>query len=137
PTSASASIVVNCPSAPNVSVLKTAASSPVAAGASASFNIVVTAGGTGDSTNVILMDLLPVGHTWTIGGSGYSSTACGAATRAGGTTLTCSFGTLASGDTRMITLTTTTTAADCLSGISNTANVASSNDTNSANNSSS
>src|SRR5207245_1204954 len=61
---------------------------------------------------------------------------CGAATRAGGATLTCTFGTMAQGSTRQITLSGTTTAADCATPISNTASVSSTNDTNSANNSS-
>ena len=54
---------------------------------------------------------------------------------AGGTTLTCSFGTMAPGATKAITLAATTSSANC-PGITNTAGVSADVDTNSTNNTS-
>src|SRR5439155_310570 len=78
-----------------------------------------------------LTDVLPnAGHTWTVGGADAASCSISAGT------LTCSFGTMAPGSTKTITLTTTTTAADCANGLSNTATVSADVDTVPANNSS-
>jgi hypothetical protein len=86
------------------------------------------------STDVILTDTLPVGLTWTVGGT--DAGACSPVSPvAGGTTLTCKFGALIPGSTRTVTLTAVTTTANCGS-IANTAVVSSTNDTNPANNTS-
>jgi len=117
-------ITVNCP---NVSILKTG-SAAVSAGGTATFTITVTAGGTGDSTNVTVSDTLPTG-TWTLGGANASSCSIAAGV------LSCSFGTMANGSTRTVTLSRATTAADC-NGLSNTATVSAAVDASTANNSS-
>lgn len=125
-------IVVNC--APDVGVVKSTGTPSVAAGASVAYSITVTAGGTGLSEGVTLTDVLPTGLVWTVGGPNAGD--CSPASPiAGGTTLTCAFGTMAPGDTRTITLTATTTTANCPS-ISNTATVSARSDTNAGNNSS-
>lgn len=124
-------ITVNCP---DVGVAKTASSPTVTAGNSASYSIVVTAGGTGNSTNVTLTDTLPSGFTWTVGGA--NAAACSPASPVtGGTTLTCNFGTMAPLATKTITLTTPTTTENC-GTIRNTATVAADVDVNPSNNSS-
>ena len=53
------------------SVEKTAVVDPVVAGHDAAFDIVVTAGGVGDSENVVLSDDNPAnsGRTWTVSGA--------------------------------------------------------------------
>src|SRR5439155_1264687 len=121
-------ITVNCP---DVGVVKTANPATLTAGGTAGYSITVTANGTGNSTGVTLTDVLPnAGHTWTVGGADAASCSISAGT------LTCSFGTMAPGSTKTITLTTTTTAADCANGLSNTATVSADVDTVPANNSS-
>ena len=110
-------VTVNCPS---VSVVKTA----VANSNDCKFNIVVTAGGTGSSTNVVLTDTLPAICT-TVGGP--DSAAC--SVTAG--LLTCNFGTMTNGSTRSINLT-----GPC-PDIPNTASVTADVDTNTSDNSSS
>jgi uncharacterized repeat protein (TIGR01451 family) len=124
-------ITVNCP---DVSVAKTASNTTVIAGNSAVYNIVVTAGGTGNSTNVTLTDTLPSGFNWTVGGT--NAAACSPASPVtGGTTLTCNFGTMAPGTSKSITLTAPTTTANC-GTIKNTATVAADVDVNPSNNTS-
>ena len=94
----------------------------------------MTANGPTSSTHVVLTDTLPAGLTWTVGGSDAGS--CSPASPvAGGTTLTCSFGTMAPGATKAITLAATTSSANC-PGITNTAGVSADVDTSSANNTS-
>jgi uncharacterized surface anchored protein len=89
----------------------------------------VSASGTGDSTNVTLSDTLPAG-TWTLGGTNASScTLVGSA-------LSCSFGTMASGTSKTITVSRTSTSNDCPTPITNTANVNATGDSNLANNAS-
>src|SRR5438445_202186 len=104
-SSTAATIAVQCP---DVSVLTTDnPTAPIVAGASAGFTIVVTAGGTGPSTAVVLTDPLPnSGHTRTVGGTRYSSGTGGPTTQLPITTLTCNFGTLPNGATKQITLST-------------------------------
>jgi uncharacterized repeat protein (TIGR01451 family) len=124
--SASATIAVACQ--PDVSVSKTG-NGPITAGGTATFTITVTAGGTGTSTNVTLSDTLPSG-TWTL--SGADAASCGIAAGA----LSCTFGSMASGTSKVVTLSRATTGADCPS-IANTATVNATGDTNTGNNSSS
>src|SRR5205823_2515256 len=111
-------ITVNCP---NVSVLKTAGQA-ISAGGTASFTITVTAGGSGDSTQVMLTDDLAAGLTWS-----KSGTDAGACTITG-TMLACDFGTMTNGSSRIVTVTATTNSANCPS-ISNTALVSAAVDT--------
>ncbi len=125
--------VVNC--AGDVSVRKTAAASTVQAGQTASFSIVVSSLGPAAASNVVLSDVLPSGLTWTVSGADAAAAGC-AGTLAGGSTLTCSFGTLAVGATRTVTLSATTSASKC-GDMPNTATVSAGNDSNAGNNSSS
>jgi uncharacterized repeat protein (TIGR01451 family) len=110
-TTSPATVTILCP---DVSVLKTAGAA-VSAGSTVTFTIVVTAGGTGDSTQVMLTDALATGHTWTVGGA--NANAC--SITAG--LLSCDFGTMTNGSTRTITLSTTSTSADCPEGLTNEA----------------
>jgi len=125
--------IVNC--AADVSVKKTAASSSINAGDAASFTLTVSSLGPASATNVVLSDVLPGGVTWTVSGADATAAGC-AGTLAGGSTLSCSFGTLAAGATRSVTLSATTTSSNC-GTMNNTATVSASNDSNSSNNSSS
>ena len=125
-------ITVNC--AADVKVVKTTTTPSVTAGGQASYGITVTANGPASSTNVVLTDLLPAGLTWTVGGTDGGN--CSPASPvAGGTTLTCNFGTMAPQATKSITLTATTSAGNC-PAINNTATVSSDGDTNASNNTS-
>ena len=131
-TSGPVKITVNC--AADVKVVKTTTTPTVTAGGQASYGITVTANGPASSTNVVLTDLLPAGLTWTVGGTN-SANCLPASPVAGGTTLTCSFGTMAPQSTKSITLTATTSAGNC-PAINNTATVSSDGDTNASNNTS-
>jgi uncharacterized repeat protein (TIGR01451 family) len=124
-------ITVKCP---DVSVVKTTTTPTIIAGGTATYNVVVTANGSGNSTNVVLTDTLPAGLGWTVGGTDKAS--CSPASPlAGGTTLICNFGTMAPLATKSITLTAIASAANC-PAINNTATVSSDADTNSTNNTS-
>jgi uncharacterized repeat protein (TIGR01451 family) len=126
------SIAIVCP---DVSVVKTTTTPVIVAGMPVSYTVTVTAGGTGPSTNVVLSDPLPSGLSWTVGGADAAS--CSPASPvAGGTTLTCNFGTMAAGSSKTITLTAISSVANCPS-ITNTASVTSSADTGPGNNTSS
>jgi uncharacterized repeat protein (TIGR01451 family) len=112
-----------------VTVQKTAKQAKITNGDPAVYNILVSAIGKRNSTNVTLTDLLPNGGT--------ASGDCVDTVPPGGT-LTCNFGPMGPTflpTTRNVTLTVPTTSADCPS-ISNTATVSSSNDTDLTNNSS-
>jgi uncharacterized repeat protein (TIGR01451 family) len=127
---ATASVTVNCP---DVSISKSARAASVDAGSAAIFDITVTAGGTGSSTGVVLTDdLSGTGLSWAV--SGADAAAC--SPNPASAVLTCTFGTMASGTTKSITLTATTSKADCSTGLSNTATVTATVDSNSSNNSS-
>jgi uncharacterized repeat protein (TIGR01451 family) len=122
-------IEVKCP---DVKVVKTTSTPALTAGGTARYTMVVTATGVVAATSVVLTDVLPSGLTWTIGGANASQ--CSPASPvAGGTTLTCQLGDMTPGSTRTITLSATTTAANCPS-ISNTATVAATVDSDPANN---
>ena len=123
--SASASTEVVCP---DVSVEKSTSTPVVNAGEQVSYDITVSAGGTGDSTNVSLNDSMPAGITWSL--SGPDASDCGIA--AG--TLTCNFGTMHAGDSKAITLTGIADTGDCPS-ITNSATVTSDVDVDTSNNS--
>ncbi|MGH2357195.1 MAG: SpaA isopeptide-forming pilin-related protein [Candidatus Limnocylindria bacterium] len=110
------SISVLCP---NPGVTKDAEVDPITSGDQASFEVTVTASGTGDSENVVLTDLNDTGHDWTV--SGADAGACADTTVAHGETLTCDFGTVPNGESRTVTITMTSNADDCALGIENTA----------------
>jgi uncharacterized repeat protein (TIGR01451 family) len=124
-TTSPATVTVVCP---DVRVLKTAGQA-ISAGGTASFTILVTAGGSGDSTQVMLTDDLAAGLTWS-----KSGTDAGACTITG-TLLACNFGTMTNGSSRTVTLTATTSSANCPS-ITNTALVSAEVDTDVTNDSS-
>jgi uncharacterized repeat protein (TIGR01451 family) len=125
--------VVTCGA--DVKVQKTAASSSINAGDTATFSIVVTSLGPAAANNVVLTDTLPAGLTWTVSGADATAAGC-AGTLAGGSTLSCSFGTLAASASRTVTVSAKTSTSNC-GQINNTATVSATNDTNSGNNSSS
>jgi uncharacterized repeat protein (TIGR01451 family) len=99
--SSTATIAVDCP---NVKVEKLANSGTISAGDLASFTITVSSNGQGTANNVTLTDNLPAGVAWSED-SPFCSIAAGV--------LTCNFGNLASGQTRIIHVTGATDAADC------------------------
>ncbi|HET6380345.1 MAG TPA: SpaA isopeptide-forming pilin-related protein [candidate division Zixibacteria bacterium] len=125
-----AEIEVLCP---DPSVEKDAELSPINAGDPASFDIVVTAGGTGDSENVVLTDLNATSHTWTVGGP--DASACADTSIDPGETLACEFGTIPNGESRSITISMTSSPDDCAEGISNTATISADADADESNNS--
>ncbi len=110
-----ASVVVNCP---NVSVLKTADKSPINAGDTAAFTILVSSTGPGTAKGVTLSDALPAGVTWS-----EDSADCSIS----GGVLTCSFGDLAADQHRTIHVAGATDAADCTT-LNNTATVSATNE---------
>ena len=133
--SSTATITVECPDA---SVVKDAVDATIAAGEEASFTVVVTAGGSGPSTNVVLTDENPAdsGRTWTV--SGDDVAACGTGDDLivlPGEILTCDFGDITNGDTRTITITTSSSPEDCADGIANTAEITADDDVDESNNS--
>ena len=111
----SASIVVQCP---DVTVLKTADHSPISAGDTAAFTIVVSNAGPGLAKAVTLNDPLPAGVAWS-----EDSADCQIASN----TLACSFGDLGVGASRTIHVSGPTDAADC-GTLPNTATVAATNE---------
>jgi fimbrial isopeptide formation D2 family protein/uncharacterized repeat protein (TIGR01451 family) len=129
--SASDTIAVLCP---NPGVTKTAVVDPITAGDPASFTITVSAGGSGDSTGVVLSDVNPVGsgHTWAV--SGANAASCPDLSIAPGETLTCNFGTIPNGLSRTVTITGTSNANDCANGIANTATITATDDVSASDN---
>jgi uncharacterized repeat protein (TIGR01451 family)/fimbrial isopeptide formation D2 family protein len=107
---------------------------PISAGQTATFTIVVTAGGTGDSAGVTLTDNLPAGLTWSLG-SANDEAACSIDTALDPDRLSCNFGAMVNGSTRTVVLNGVTDAGDCPQ-ISNTATVSATVDVNPNNNSS-
>jgi uncharacterized repeat protein (TIGR01451 family) len=120
---------------PDVKVEKTAAKASVNAGETVSFSIVVSSIGSATANNVVLSDTLPSGLTWTVSGTDATTAGC-AGSYAGGSTLTCNFGSLAVGASRTVNLSATTAASNC-GTINNTATVTATADSNASNNSSS
>jgi uncharacterized repeat protein (TIGR01451 family) len=116
----------------DASIEKDAVLDEIVAGENASFTIVITAGGTGTSEDVVLTDLNETDHTWTV--SGPDSADCADLSIAPGETLSCDFGDVANGHDREITITMASDADDCAVGIENTAEVSSSNDHDASNN---
>ena len=125
----SAHIDVLCP---NPGVTKDAVLSPINAGDDASFTIVVSAGGTGSSENVILTDTNETTHTWAI--SGADAGDCADLSVAAAEDLSCDFGTIPNGQSRTVTITMESDADDCANGIANTASITADADTDESNN---
>ncbi len=98
------SVVVNCP---NVWVTKVAADDPINAGDTASFTIDFGNDGVGDAYDVHVEDQLPSG-SWTLGGADAADCAID-----GSNVLSCDFDVLAAGESRSITVSRETVAADC------------------------
>jgi uncharacterized repeat protein (TIGR01451 family)/fimbrial isopeptide formation D2 family protein len=117
PMTRTASTTVNCP---DVSVQKTTSTPTVDAGDVVSFDIMVSAGGTGDSTNVTLTDNLPAGVSWSA--SGTDAAECSIDSSGDPDVLSCDFGSMANGSSKSITLTGTADKSSCPQ-ISNTATV--------------
>jgi uncharacterized repeat protein (TIGR01451 family)/fimbrial isopeptide formation D2 family protein len=117
-------ITVNCP---NVSIQKTTTTPVVNAGEQVSYSLTVTAGGTGNSTNVTLTDTLPAGISWVVGGA--DAGACQVDTGV----LTCTWASMAPGASKHVTLTGTAGTGTCPS-ITNSAGVSSDVDVNPADN---
>ena len=119
------------------SVEKTAVADPVVAGHDASFDIVVTAGGVGDSENVVLSDDNPAdsGRTWAV--SGDNAGACADLSIEPGESLSCDFGTIENGKSRTVRITMTALESDCQNGIANTATITADDDVDLTNNESS
>ena len=109
------SVTVDCP---DVAVEKTADNSPISAGDTAAFTIVVTNLGPGTAYDVTLNDPLPAGVSWTEDSADCEITAG---------TLTCDFGSLAKDAFRTVHISGETDAADC-GTIPNSATVAASNE---------
>jgi uncharacterized repeat protein (TIGR01451 family) len=101
---------------PNVSVLKVADDSTITAGDTAGFTITVTNDGPGAAANVTLNDTLPAGVTWT-------ETPDLAACSITAGVLSCSWASLAEGQSIDVHVSGVTDAADC-GVLTNTATVA-------------
>jgi uncharacterized repeat protein (TIGR01451 family) len=123
-------ITVLCP---DVNVVKTPNDGQVNAGDPASFSIKVTNAGPGAASGVTLSDPLPAGLTWSLGTVTGDTTGvvCGVTGNPGSQSLDCSDTSMASGDTFTVTVTTTTSAAQCAT-YPNTATVDATNESNAA-----
>ncbi|HEU5003399.1 MAG TPA: hypothetical protein VFW71_11565 [Actinomycetota bacterium] len=116
----SGSLTVNCPS---LSIQKTAASTSISAGDVASYSVTVTNAGPGTARGVTLTDTLPAGVSWTIT-SQPAGTPC-AITGAG--VLNCSFGDLAAGASASVSVSGTTSIANCAAALNNSASTGATN----------
>jgi uncharacterized repeat protein (TIGR01451 family) len=110
-----ASVTVQCP---DVTVVKTADKTPINAGDTAAFTITVSNAGPGVAKDVTLNDPLPAGVAWSEDSASCSIT---------NNVLSCSFGDLAAGASKVVHVTGVTDAADC-GTLPNTATVAASNE---------
>jgi uncharacterized repeat protein (TIGR01451 family) len=116
-----ATITVQCAT---IQVTKTPDQGTVSAGDPIGFTITASNSGAGSASGVTVTDTLPTdaGLSWTIDAAG-SDSGCSITTGV----LTCNFGTIASGGSKHVHITSPTTAATCGS-VDNTANVTTSND---------
>jgi uncharacterized repeat protein (TIGR01451 family) len=124
-------ITVLCP---DINVVKTPNDGQVNAGDPASFSIVVSNAGPGAAVGASLNDPLPVGLTWALGTvtGDTDGVTCAVSPGPGAQTLSCSDSNLMdSGDSYTVTVTTTTTAAQCAS-YPNVATVDATNESNAA-----
>jgi uncharacterized repeat protein (TIGR01451 family)/fimbrial isopeptide formation D2 family protein len=115
---ASASVTIQCP---DVTVVKAAVASPVNAGDPIAFDITVSnsaAAGTGTAYEVTLSDPLPDGITWS-----EDSTACSISGTGDDQVLSCSWASLAPGESATVRVSGTTGSEVCGS-VPNTATVA-------------
>ncbi len=96
-----AAVRVDCP---NVTVSKTADDSPVLAGATAAYTITVTNEGPGTARDVTLTDELAAGHDWVQDNEDCSIS---------NGTLSCGFGDLDAGESRVVHVSTATSDEDC------------------------
>jgi uncharacterized repeat protein (TIGR01451 family) len=115
-------VFVKCPDA---GVLKGPDNTPVIVGNNIVFTINITTNGPGPSPNVVLTDTLPAGFQWTVGGDA-TAALCEPdppGPIAGGTTLTCNFGTIPFPGSKTVTLTAPTTGANCGRTVPNTATI--------------
>jgi len=107
---------------PTISITKIADAGTVNAGSPIGFVITATAGGTGSATGVTVSDNLPdTGLNWSIDAGG-SDSGCTITGSVGSQVLSCNFGTLASGSSKHVHITSPTTTANC-GQVSNTASV--------------
>jgi uncharacterized repeat protein (TIGR01451 family) len=123
---ASASITVQCP---DVTVTKTADATPINQGATAGFTITVRNLGPGVAKGVTLTDSLPGinGLNWSIA-SQPAGNPCSITGAVGSQTLSCAFGDLASGASRVVHITSPTSTRFACYTIPNTARVAATNE---------
>jgi uncharacterized repeat protein (TIGR01451 family) len=113
------SVAVQCP---DIAVAKSADNSPINAGEDAVFAITVVNSaeeGTGTAYDVVLTDVLPSGIAWSVDNAEKCSIEAGV--------LTCDVGTLEPGGSFTVTITGTTSSADC-GQIPNVASATSSNE---------
>jgi uncharacterized repeat protein (TIGR01451 family) len=117
--SSTATIAVNCA---DIGILKTPDATPKNATDSIGFTITATNNGAGDAKTVTVTDTLPTnpGLQWVIDGL---DSGCGISTG----TLTCNWGTLTPGASKLVHITSVTTVATC-GQVDNTASVTTSND---------
>jgi uncharacterized repeat protein (TIGR01451 family)/fimbrial isopeptide formation D2 family protein len=101
-------ITVNCPDA---SVEKSAGDASVNAGDSVSYDLMVRASGTGDSTGVSLTDELPAGIDWSL--SGADMVDCAIDKSGMPQVLGCDFGTMHAGESRSVTVSGLAGPEDC------------------------
>ncbi len=116
-----ATITVNCPT---IHITKTPDDATVTAGDPIGFTITASNSGAGAASGVTVTDTLPSdpGLNWSIDAAGSDS---GCSITSG--VLTCNFGSLATGASKHVHVTSPTTAATCGS-VDNTANVTTTND---------
>ena len=116
---------------PDVSISKTAGTSPINAGDAATFSVKVTNAGPGNAINVVVSDNLSPKADWSVATAGCSISGTAFLNEV----LTCTFASLPVGDT-FIPLTGATNNVNSCGDISNLASLTGANDTNSANNTS-
>ncbi|MGK2849572.1 MAG: DUF7507 domain-containing protein [Candidatus Limnocylindrales bacterium] len=123
-------ITVLCP---DVNVVKTPNDGQVNAGDPASFSIKVTNAGPGTATGVTLSDPLPAGLSWALGTITGDTTGvtCAVTGAAGSQTLNCADTSMTAGQSFTVTVTTTTSSAQCAT-FPNVATVDATNESNDA-----
>jgi uncharacterized repeat protein (TIGR01451 family)/fimbrial isopeptide formation D2 family protein len=133
PLNPQADVTIQCP---GLNIAKTAATSPIHGGDTASFTISVWNVGPGSALNAILNDPLPAGESgaldWSIDPAYSGPGTCDVTGAAGAQTLACSFGDLPAGTTKAnpsasITLVAVTSPADECATLDNTATVSADN----------
>ena len=130
PVTSSASISVLCS---DVSVLKSADAASVGAPDSIGFVITVKSNGPAPAANVVLMDTLPTGLTWSIDAAGTTAPNC--SITAG--VLTCNIGAMAASTSVKVHIVSSATTADNCGTVKNTATVSADFEPDTSNNSAS